>query len=121
MPVAADTSSTEKQASKRAVAESKKLCAQNHKIATAAAKAVGSLAQAEAALKASELKAEQACVGSNVLLVSRPVSTKLQTWYTAKNCLPVKPKRTTPAGGGAQGTSAPEAEAPKRRRTKTPA
>ena len=168
VPVAADTSSTEKQESKRAVAESKKLCAQNHKIATAAAKAVGSLAQAEAALKASELKAEQACVGSDVLLVSRPVSTKLQTWYTAarsamdaqetnrklaegvsptalqplpwdaedlkatlkqvselqkalKNCLPVKPKRTTPAGGGAQGTSAPEAEAPKRRRTKTPA
>ena len=170
VPVAADTSkgSTEKQDAKREAAAAKKIHTQNHKIATTAAKAVGSLAQAESSLKACELKAEQANVGSDELAVSRPVSAKLQSWYAAarsamdaqeanrklaegvaptalqplpwdaedlkatlkqvselqkalKSCLPVKPKRTAPAGDGTQGTSAPVAAAPKRRRTKTPA
>ena len=85
MPVAADTnkSSTEKQDAKRAASEAKKTYTQNHKIATNAAKTVGCVAQAEAALKAWELKAEQAKVGEDILVVSRPVSTKLHNWYSS--------------------------------------
>lgn len=169
VPVAADTSKgSDKKEVKQAAAEAKKLYTQNQKIATAAAKAVGSLAQAEAALKACELKAEQAKVGDQELLVSRPVTAKLHSWYAAarcamdaqeanrnlcegvaptalqplpwdaedlkttlkqvselqkalKSCLPVRPKRATPAGDAETSKPAPVAAAPKRRRTKAPA
>ena len=80
---AGDKASSSKQEAKKAAAEEKKLLFQNHKIGTAAAKALGALVQAEGSLRACEEKAVKADVGDSELAVSRPLSAKLQTWTKA--------------------------------------
>lgn len=80
---AADKASSSKKEAKQAEAQARKLLQENHKISTVAAKALGPLVQSEASLRACQEKVEKASVGEQVLLVSRPLSLKLESWAKA--------------------------------------
>lgn len=85
VPVAAsaEKASSSKKEAKQAEAQARKLLQENHKIGTAAAKALGPLAQSEANLRACQEKVEKASVGEQVLAVSRPLTLKLESWAKA--------------------------------------